>query len=548
MREKIYSFFNNIMGPLSSKDLQAYKKPWLWMMGWGSLSALGFAPLFYSPLTLLSFIVFLRFLRVSSSPKQAFWWGWFFSFGYFVAGLYWIAHCFAVDWDRFWFLYPLTLLGLPGFLSFYGACVGWLTRYFIKEGSPLVPSFVLFACFWVLSEYGRTYLFSGFPWNLLGYIWGKSLVISQVASLGGVYGLSLITLLLSGSLDLLWRRKIRENKRELISFGLLLLGLIIYGQYRLLNQPWQDPLPPSVRGRLVQPNIPQKDKWTLDKRWENFQQHIALSLLPSDKPLDMVIWPESVLFAKLLKEPSYRKAIRRIIPRQGIFILGAVRLYKMEEIHLANSILVLDHLGRLLGKYDKSHLVPFGEFIPFSRFLPLRKLTEGARDFTPGLGPTTMDLTPRGISVPPFTPLVCYEVIFPQGVRQSPDEPQAQWILNVTNDGWYGHTSGPYQHLVAAQFRSIEQGMPLIRVANTGISAVFDGYGRRLHKLSLNREGIIDFDLPAALSIRPLYYHWGDFPWLIVVFLLLGFSFRTLKTSHRSTSSKRPQRKSSSKI
>ena len=224
--------------------------------------------------------------------------------------------------------------------------------------------------------------------------------------------------------------------------------------------------------------------------------------------------------------PQLRDHLKEAIPSGAYLLTGAPR---KDSAGLAvwSSLFVLDSQGAISAHYDKTHLVPFGEYVPFRKILPIDKLTPGTMDYSPGSKLETLEVD----GIPPFSPLICYEAIFPGKVINPETDPK--WLLNITNDAWYGHTSGPYQHLAIVRVRAIEEGMPLVRAANNGISAVMDAYGKILYHLDLNEIGFIDFDLPKALMHRTFYSTWREFPFvlMIIAVTLLGYSTRNIRSS-----------------
>ncbi len=281
---------------------------------------------------------------------------------------------------------------------------------------------------------------------------------------------------------------------------------------------------PGVRLRLVQPNIAQSEKWDPELRARNFMAQLRMGSLPADRPPTHVIWAESAVPFFLAEHAEALALIGASTPKNGLTIAGAVRRSPPDQPpQVWNSMIAVDSDGQVVGTYDKSHLVPFGEYVPFRQILGISSVAGGSTDFSPGRGIATEIL--KGL--PPLSALICYEVIFPAEVADRRNRPQ--WLLNLTNDGWYGNSTGPYQHLAAARMRAVEEGLPLVRVANTGISAVVDAYGRVVDHLPLGAQGILDSDLPEALPAPTPYGRWGNavvFA-LIAVFAAAGLLFRS---------------------
>jgi apolipoprotein N-acyltransferase len=292
--------------------------------------------------------------------------------------------------------------------------------------------------------------------------------------------------------------------RPLAATGVVLFALLaVAGWLRVPAGP--APTVPGVQLRLLQPNIAQSLKWQDDQLRQNFQRHLALAREPAADGTPaptVVIWPETAVPFLLADEPEVRKVIAWATPPGGLTLTGALR---REGGHIFNSLLALDAAGEVVAAYDKAHLVPFGEYMPLSGLLNLRRLTDGGdgEGFGAGPGPRTLPLP----GLPGASPLICYEVIFPGEVADPKARPG--WLLNITNDAWFGHTAGPHQHLAIAQTRAVEEGLPLARAANTGISAIVDPYGRIVAQLALGQGGTVDGPLPVALAATP-YARWGD--------------------------------------
>ena len=436
--------------------------------------------------------------------------GWWFGLGFFAAGTYWIAFSFLVDAKQFAWMIPLALLGLSSFFAIYVGLASFLS---FRLGEAGIQRVIYFSIFWVVFEWVRGWLFTGFPWNLIGTIWTVEVAMIQSAALFGVMGLSLITVVASSSVALLGyaNKTYRFRCFAAVLPSLLLLFIWAGGVWRL--EQAQTVFVKDVRLRLVQPNIQQKNKWKPELKGKHLNTLLSLSRSPSQridgKMPTHIIWPETALPFFIASNAALLRTISQIIPANGALLTGSVRKSKEmgRSLQLWNSLHVIGPGAKILATFDKFHLVPFGEYIPFhnyiNKFLNLSKLTVGRTDFTSGPGRRAIPVP----GAPLFSPLICYEVIFPGLVvpssAASPIKPA--WLLNITNDAWFGSSSGPYQHLAAAQLRSVEEGLPLIRVANTGISAVFDGYGQVVHMSGLNERVYIDSYLPKALKTHTLF-------------------------------------------
>lgn len=257
---------------------------------------------------------------------------------------------------------------------------------------------------------------------------------------------------------------------------------------------------PGVRLRLVQANIDQRLKWQESERVNTLRKYLALSSQPGAGPITHVVWPETALPYFLSTEPELLRVLAQVVPPGGLLLTGAVRADPpgTVPVQVWNSVHAIDDRGQVVATHDKFHLVPFGEYVPLRGILPIDKITPGASDFSAGPGPGTLVLP----GLPPVSPLVCYEAIFPGAVTARTGQ-RPQWLLNVTNDAWFGQSAGPHQHFASARLRAVEEGVPMVRVANTGISAVIDPYGRVLASLALGREGVLDAALPEALPPTP---------------------------------------------
>ncbi len=469
----------------------------------GGIAVLALPPLYIFPCLIFSFAAYHYWVLQASSWREAFAAGFFWHFGYFVCGLYWIGHAFLIDAGQFAWALPFPVFGLPAILALYGALHGVLAYGArIKLGLHGMGYAAFFVLSYVLLEIARGALFTGFPWNLMGYSLGFSLALSQSASLFGVYGLSALALAGVFAAVFLIDRKFKTT----LVVACVFLALGFWGHWRI---PKDVASYDDLRLRLVQANIGQKQKWNRADADRNFRRYLNLSQDAAQSGVDFIVWPETALPYPIDLNPAPRREMRKIIPPGGGLILGIPRfvLSPQGDVEkLYNSLALLDDGGDIVANYDKAHLVPFGEYMPLSHILPLKKLTPGMMNYSAGPRGKIIE-PPLGMGLPPFAPLICYEAIFPGQVSTGP--PQPQWILNLTNDAWFGHTAGPYQHLAQARMRAIEQGLPLIRVANTGISAVIDPFGRILGQIPLGKESFLDINLPKNLPNGTVYGKFG---------------------------------------
>ncbi len=502
------------------RGLKGWRR-WLAAFLAGVCGALAMAPVYALPLLALSLSVFAVFIdgaKAHARPRaSAFAAGWFWGFGYFLAGVYWMAFSFFVQADQFAWMAPFAMTGMPAFLALFTGFAALVCVPFNKTGWARIA---LFAAVFAAVEYLRGHILTGLPWNLASQALAGSAIGSQTAAWYGAYGLSLVVIFLAmapaaglGS---------GKNPHALSGFVVMLAGtalLFLAGAARLaLPEPQGDG---RNMVRIVQPNIPQREKIDWDYWARNFERQMEHSTgaVPPGVGL-YVIWPENG--APLLEEAqSALGAIDRDLPDNSVLIAGAVRRERGPEgaERWYNSIAVVEGTpaGRAVtAHYDKHHLVPVGEYLPFFGFfksIGLAALTPYQdRGFHAGKGPRT--IAAAGTR---FSPMVCYEAIFPHASYPPGDRPE--WLVVVTNDAWYGDTSGPRQHLDMARLRSIETGLPMARSANTGISALIDAKGRILKRIPLYQAGKIEAPLPPPLR-PPLYDRYGD--WIFFL-MLLGF-------------------------
>jgi apolipoprotein N-acyltransferase len=488
----------------------------------GVLAAASLPPVDMTPVLLISFPGLVWLTDGNTGYRSAFALGWSFGFGFFLAGLYWIAAALFVDIAQFWWLVPFAVAGVPaGLAIFTGTALlvsHALCRLLRLGGTGRVLALVL--C-WCGAEWLRGHILTGFPWNLIGYAWSGAfpgaLALLQFASLTGIYGLSLLTVLVA---CLPARLGDFSGRR---SFALIAVVALIalpasWGAWRLANGHPGDV--PNVTLRLVQPSIPQTMKQDPAALLGNFRRLFALSTSPATEPPTAIIWPEDAAPPFLDRDGGARQALAQAVPQNGYIITGTTRTDPAPEppTHVWNSMVAVDHDGNIRASYDKFHLVPFGEYVPLRGILPMQKITPGAIDFSAGPGPRTITLP----GLPPFSPLICYEAIFPNAVVDPAHRPD--WLLNITDDAWYGFTSGPFQHLAIARLRAIEEGLPLARAGDNGVSAMFDPYGRVTARLALDDVGVLDVKLPEPLPPTP-YSRLGDIPFFGAMLLIMAALF-----------------------
>lgn len=474
----------------------------------GALAALAMPPLYWLPLAIVGVVAYVWLWQAAPTPRSAFWRGLAWGTGHFAVGSYWILEAFYVPPADFALLGPPIVAGLAVVLGFFPGLAAWTARRIVDRWPELGGRYrrlVVLAIAWTVAEWLRGHVFTGYPWNPLAHVWGFATPLLQGAALFGVYGLGMLTFLVLAAPTAGWRASIA---------ALVVVGLAGWaGQSAMAaiengNGPWI---------RIVQPNVPQSQKWRSETRAQQIAKLVQMSRAPGFDRLAAVVWPETAPPQIVEPGSAALSVMAQAVPPGGLLLTGAARGTPKPEDGVWNSLLVIDGTGAIAAHYDKVHLVPLGEYIPFHKQLAPVSGMIGRGSFEVGEGRVT--LVPSN-GLPSFSPVICYEVIFPSAVTGPGERPQ--WLLNVTNDAWFGLSSGPYQHLTSARLRTIEEGLPMIRAANTGVSAVIDAYGRVLASLDMQQEGIIDHRLPAPRVATP-YARWGDWTLLaMVVFLAVA--------------------------
>jgi apolipoprotein N-acyltransferase len=491
----------------------------------GALSTLAMAPFNAWPILFLTFPVLVWLIDGAGAGSYrgvpaAAWTGWWFGLGYFVVGLYWIGYAFLVDASTFAWLMPFAIFGLPAYLALFTAVGCALARLLWTRDTSRI---LALAVGLTIGEWLRSQVLTGFPWNTFGYALTEPLALAQTASLIGLWGLTFLTVAIFASPAVLIDGASRGRKPWIAPVAALslLIAMGVFGVVRLSHEPTR--LLPKVRLRIMQPNLQQDARFNYSAKAEVMQKYLTLSDRSSGpqstgvRDATVLIWPESAFPFFLAREADAMAQIAGLLPKDTVLITGSVRAPDQPPgtrvTRAYNSIYVIDHDGSVLSVYDKLHLVPFGEYLPFQNWmetLGLQQLTKVQGGFIPGTVRRTMELP----NAPRVLPLICYEAIFPDTVASRED--RAGWIVNLTNDGWFGISTGPYQHLQQARLRAIEQGLPVVRAANTGISAVIDPLGRVVARLGLGIEGVLDSSLPAA-NPPTIYARIGDIPAAIIV-------------------------------
>lgn len=469
---------------------------WLHSQGWrrrlfaalyGALATLALPPFFLLPLLIPAFSGLFLLTLHAKSKRQAFLDGWWWGLGHFTTGLYWICISLFVEPDKFAWLTPFALFGLPSIVAIYIGLVTLTLHLFTRNRPNSYIGFMFFPFLWVAAEYARAHLFTGFPWNLIGYSLNATTATLQAASIWGVYGQSWLVVQLATLPALLLLSS--PKAKSINALGLIVLCLVTgWGNWRLATHPTEYT---PFHIRIVQANVPQALKYAPETMLQGLKKHITLTQEDGQDKINMVIWPETAVPYLLQKDSRLVHDLGRVLQPNTYLFTGGMHGEGDEKDWKAwNAGFVINSKGELSAFYNKHHLVPFGEFIPFRTILPLDAIAAGMGDFDRGPGPQTLTVE----TIPPFSPLICYEAIFADEAVNPHTSPQ--WLINITNDAWFGLSTGPFQHMEMARTRAVEQGIPLVRAANTGISLLTDAYGRVLKSLPTGSEGIIDSALP----------------------------------------------------
>lgn len=484
------------------------------MCGWISVAAL--PPLHLFPLLFVSISLLLFLIQKSATPKQAFLRGYCFGFAFFAFGLLWIGNAVLIDRTFLMMLYPIIFIACGAFFGLFAAIPAWLSFRFQKP----VSVYLSFCALSVVFEWIRSFFLTGFPWNLWGSVFAFQTALLQFAAYGGTYLLSLLALLICGAPFLWLARPDKKSAAAAGAVSVVLLGFMFAAGLLRLNS--EKHAPSSTIVRFVQPSIPQTLKWNAASLEQNLDAYIALSKQKPLRGVSAVLWGETASPFPLDMDEAHNYKARQAVPENGYLITGQIR-YRFQDgrTQASNSVMVFDDRGSPVAYYDKAHLVPFGEYVPLRRWLPnwLRPLANTVGTFAAGSGPQKISLS----GLPDFGAAICYEAIFPHRIINQKDRPQ--WIINPTNDGWYGVSFGPYQHFTAARLRAVEEGVTVARIANNGISALISPYGTVLGKLNLNETGALDIPLPTQISFPTAYSKYGNLSVLIICTFLLFTAF-----------------------
>ncbi|WP_062227072.1 apolipoprotein N-acyltransferase [Aureimonas frigidaquae] len=484
----------------------------------GFLLTFGLAPYDLAIVGFLAFPVLVLMLdgmvRRGEGGRAAFRTGWCFGFGYFVGGLWWLGAAILVDAATFWWALPLAVFGLPAVLAVYYGAAFLLARRAWSQGAERI---LILALAFTLAEWLRAWLFTGFTWNALGMLAAPTPLLMQSAALWGLHGLTFLGVVLF-CVPALFLTATDRRVPVLALAGLLAAVHLGYGAVRLATVPQAAP-PGAVRISIVQPAIDQSQKWDPSEArriLDLLSDMTAQGAVAGERRL--VLWPESSFPYLISDESPVVAAVAQRLGPDDMLLAGAARIEERGtgEPAYFNAILAIGPDGRIEDRFDKLHLVPFGEYLPFQAWLErlgITQLTQMPGGFSAADARRAGQPGGPGEDWPVFLPLICYEAIFPDEIVRTPD---MDLIVNVTNDAWYGNTPGPHQHLRHAALSAVAVGLPLVRAANTGISTVNDAAGRPVAALPLGARGIVEAHLPPATAPTP-FARFGNWPLAIIL-------------------------------
>lgn len=489
----------------------------------GVLATFAHAPVHFHPVLIIGLVVLLWSLDdASRRPRPAragFFRGWAFASGLFLGGTWWVANAFLVSADDHAWLLWAPLIAMPAGLALFWGLAGAVYARFAPRGPSRIG---VFAALFVAVEMARSVLLSGFPWNLPGHVFAAGGAMSQIAAVIGAAGLSAVVLYAFAAPAALIGPGGRIARAAPLGLSVAALaGLAAFGVQRLPSEP----LPTTGQTlRVVQLALPQSEK-TSDNRLAILDAYLQLTAQPGLEDVDAVIWPEGAIPGLMLDDRAALDWISETFPRDGRLIVGVTRIEGNFQAWAAYNSLV--SFNFITGEpvvdavYDKVKLVPFGEgnpLRPLTELIGFDTLSDRVPFYTAGNGSQTL----RVEGLPAFAPLICYEVIFARFVPRRENRPEL--LVNVSNDAWYGNSSGPHQHLNQARFRALEEGLPMVRSASAGISGLIDPYGRGLGLLDLSASQAVDIEVLAGLE-ETFYARYGDWPWMLAgILMLLGFT------------------------
>ncbi|MGV2432014.1 MAG UNVERIFIED_CONTAM: apolipoprotein N-acyltransferase [Rickettsiaceae bacterium] len=427
-----------------------------------------------------------------------------FSFGYFGYGFYWTTIAISIYIEDFWWAIPIAFLGLPLIFVLFTSLI-IIPIWHLRASKHYV---MIFTILWVFIEWLTSWIFTGLPWMLVGYSAGFSDILSQFASIAGIFGLSLVILNLAATFYYALDYKKTILKADRLYFAFVAIIIIIFGISRLSSNPLELT---DIRIRIVQPSIKQGEKWEPEAFWKNLGLHSQLSKLPTIRKPDIILWSEAAIPAPYHIEivSKYLKAIASDM--KAILISGAIASDKGK---FYTSLVAIDK-NDVIFDYHKKHLVPFGEYVPLKQFLPIKKLTSGLADYSPGTGDKIFEIKSLKLKI---RPMICYESIFPEEIRTK----DADLLVNITNSSWYGKSTAPYHLFYVNKFRAIENSTPVVVSANNGISGVFDSMGRIISHTNLNDTTSLDAYIPQRVIGFTPYSAYGLYLSLMIVIFLQG--------------------------
>ena len=459
----------------------------------------------------LSFLAWVAFIPVlyaveEKSVYRTFLLGWLFGFFFYTGLMYWIVVVTTTYGKLIYPLGILVMLLLVGYLSIYFGLAFAISKFIEEKTTFKLP--IILPFIWVTMEYLRTFLFSGFPWENLGYSQYRVLSLIQFADITGVYGISFLIVFVNTTLYLLFR-SISDRKipcKEIILAVLVVIVIFFYGRWRITQTKEITASSASIKAGLIQGNIDQGIKWNMAYRKQAIATHQQLSMRALQEEARLIIWPEASTPFYFQSELDYQHRIFEIINDKDTYLLLGSPSYDLQDggVRYFNSAFLLSPSNRIIGRYDKIHLVPYGEYVPLKRFFPfIHKMVEGIGSFYSG-----KDMQLLTLPEAPFSVLICYEVIFPDLTRRFVKK-GAQFLVNITNDAWFGKTSAPYQHLSMATFRAVENRRFIARAANTGVSAFIDATGKIKSSSPLFTETLLTGKI-RLLNIQTFYTKYGD--------------------------------------
>ncbi|MBQ8750230.1 MAG: apolipoprotein N-acyltransferase [Alphaproteobacteria bacterium] len=490
----------------------------------GGVAGLIFPPFNGAVLGYVAIILFLAYLySFEKVDKKVFWRAYIFSFSFFIVAFSWICNALLIDGDKFINFIPVVILAIGGFFGLFLA----IPAYLIKWGKNCYAKALIFCVGVVFFEWIRSFIFTGFPWNLFGSALSFNNGLLQGASIIGTYGLSFVFLLLLSGISILVLGIVRCKFYGKAIYFILFPVLFLVGASLLYEKQEIG----DIKVRLVQPSIPQTFKWDEKSIYHNFREYIDLSKSQNLDGVDIVVWGETATPYFLDRDERHLKEVTEAIAEDGFLITGLMRAsFDGGEYQVYNSMFVIDDNGVIKDYYDKSHLVPFGEFLPFRKYLPdfMKPIAKVVGNIKRGEKYKNI----RVKNLPLMGGAICYESIFPKEVLNKNEKPEILMVL--ANDGWYGVSAGPYQHLVASQLRAIEEGITVVRSANTGISAVIYPNGEIVGNIGLNEKGISDVNLPKILEYDTIYGMYGNSIVFLIMLLAILIVFWVNKKSSKS--------------